>query len=44
MTQRIEKLFIGSAIAFLGGAAIVLKGIEAANAYLSSKTKGQTID
>jgi hypothetical protein len=44
MTRRIENIAVTSAIAVLGGAAFVLKAIEAGNAYISWRTKGKTLN
>lgn len=43
MTRRLEHIAVNGAIAFLGGLAIVLKGIEAAEAYAAWKLKGKTL-
>lgn len=40
MTKRAENLIVNGAIAALGATALVLKGIEAANAWVRWQAKG----
>lgn len=40
---RLEHIAVNSAVALLGGLAIVLKGIEVVEAYVRWKTEGKTL-
>ena len=42
--NRLEHLAVNSAIALLGGAAIALKALEAAEAWVRWKTDGKPLD
>ena len=41
---RLENIAVNSAIAILGGAALLLKGIEAVDAWRRWKLHGETLD